>query len=94
MAYEPKEGSGALFKSDKGDNPQRPDYRGDIMLDGVMYEISGWIKPKPSNPAEKFMSLSGKPKQARQQAPAPRQAPPAAKPAPSGFDDMDDDIPF
>jgi single-stranded DNA-binding protein len=59
-----------------------------------MYEISGWIKPKPSNPAEKFMSLSGKPKQARQQAPAPRQAPPAAKQAPKGFDDMDDDIPF
>jgi hypothetical protein len=86
MAYEPKEGSGALFKSDKGDNPSRPDYRGDIMLDGVMYEISGWIKPKPSNPAEKFMSLSGKPKQARQQAPAPRQAP-AAKQAFDPFDD-------
>jgi hypothetical protein len=86
MSYQPKEGSGALFKSDKGDNPSRPDYRGDIMLDGVMYEISGWIKPKPSNPAEKFMSLSGKPKQARQQAPAPRQAP-AAKQAFDPFDD-------
>ena len=86
MAYEPKDGSGAMFKNDKGDNPQRPDYRGDIMLDGVMYEISGWIKPKPSNPAEKFMSLSGKPKQARQQAPAPRQAP-AAKQAFDPFDD-------
>ena len=87
MAYEPKEGSGALFKSDKGDNPQRPDYRGDIMLDGVMYEISGWIKPKPSNPAEKFMSLSGKPKQARQQAPAPRQA---ARPVAQPVSDADD----
>jgi hypothetical protein len=89
MAYEPKDGSGAMFKNDKGDNPSRPDYRGDIMLDGVMYEISGWIKPKPSNPAEKFMSLSGKPKQARQQAPAPRQAPPAAKQAFDPFDDKD-----
>jgi hypothetical protein len=87
MAYEPKDGSGALFKSDKGENPNRPDYRGDIMLGGVLYEVSGWIKPKPSNLQEKFMSLSGKPKQA---APAPK-----PQPMPSaGFDDMDKDIPF
>jgi len=87
MAYEPKEGSGALFKSDKGENPNRPDYRGDIMLGGVLYEVSGWIKPKPSNPQEKFMSLSGKPKQA---APAPK-----PQPMPSaGFEGMEDDIPF
>jgi hypothetical protein len=87
MAYEPKDGSGALFKSDKGENPNRPDYRGDIMLGGVLYEVSGWIKPKPSNPQEKFMSLSGKPKQA---APAPK-----PQPMPSaGFEGMEDDIPF
>jgi hypothetical protein len=60
MAYEPKEGSGALFKNDKGDNPARPDYRGDIMLGGKLYEISGWIKPLPSDASKRFMSLSGK----------------------------------
>jgi hypothetical protein len=49
MAYEPKEGAGALFKNDKGENPARPDYRGDIMLGGVLYEVSGWIKPLPSD---------------------------------------------
>lgn len=95
MAYQPKDGSGAMFKNDKGDNPARPDYRGDIMLGGVLYEISGWIKPKPSNAEERFMSLSGKPKQ---QAPAPTHAPAprqAAAPAagPSGFDDFSD-VPF
>jgi hypothetical protein len=89
MAYEPKEGSGALFKNDKGDNPNRPDYRGDIMLGGVLYEVSGWIKPKPSNPQEKFMSLSGKPKQAAL-APAPKPQPKAS----AGFDDIDMDVPF
>lgn len=66
MAYQPKEGSGALFKNDKGDNPARPDYRGDVMLGGVLYEISGWIKPLPSDASVKFMSLSGKPKEQRQ----------------------------
>lgn len=73
MAYQPKEGSGALFKSDKGDNPARPDYRGDIMLNGILYEISGWIRPLPRDASQKFMSLSGKVKQPRQSQEAPRQ---------------------
>jgi len=109
MAYTPKDGSGAMFKNDKADNPARPDYRGDIMLNGVLYEISGWIKPLPSDASKRFMSLSGKPKQA-QQAPQrntysdakegrqkPSQDAAKARQLPkqdSGFDDMDDDIPF
>jgi hypothetical protein len=98
MAYTPKESTGALFKNDKGDNAARPDYRGDAMVNGEWVEIAAWIKPLPSDASKRFMSLSFKPKQAapaqpapRQQAPAPRQA--ASRPA-SGFDDMDDDIPF
>lgn len=90
MAYTPKDGSGALFKNDKGDNPARPDYKGDIMLGDVLYEVSGWIKPLPSDASKRFMSLSGKPKQERQAAaPAPRPAP-----VKGGFDDMLDDVPF
>ena len=84
MAYEPKDGSGALFKNDKGDNPARPDYRGDIMLGGKVYEISGWIKPLASDASKKFMSLSGKPKEQRQEQPAGRQAPRRG-----GYDDAD-----
>ena len=88
MAYIPKDGSGALFKNDKGDNPARPDYRGDIMLGGVLYEVSGWVKPKPMNPSEKFLSLSGKPKDV--QGTSKSAAPQKAAPAP----DFDDDMPF
>lgn len=94
MAYEPKESSGALFKNDKGDNPARPDYRGDLMVGGVLYEISAWIKLMPSDASKRFMSLSAKPKQAKQAPPpalAPRQAPARQS---SGFDDMDSDVPF
>jgi len=88
MAFIPQEGNGALFKNDKGDNPARPDYRGDIMLGGVLYEIAGWLKPKPANPSERFLSLVGKPKEA-QGTPKPA-APKKAAPAP----DFDDDMPF
>jgi hypothetical protein len=86
MAYQPKEGSGALFKNDKGDNPARPDYRGDIMLGGVLYEVSGWIKPHPSKDGERFMSLSGKPKEQRNGSRPPAQAPRRQQ--------QDDDIPW
>ena len=98
MAYTPKEGSGSLFKNDKGDNPARPDYRGDVMIEGVLYELSAWIKPLPSNLEKRFMSLSAKPKQVKTGIPAH----PASSKAQqqrqtprndSGFDDMSD-IPF
>ena len=85
MAYIPQEGNGAIFKNEKGDNPARPDYRGDIMLGGVLYEVAGWIKPKPANPSEKYMSLVGKQKDA---------ARPAAKPAPKADPDFNEDMPF
>jgi hypothetical protein len=105
MAFIPKELSGSLFKNDKGENALRPDYRGDCMVDGVMYEMAAWIKPLASDASKRFMSISFKPKEAQQapQRPAQRPAPShdAAKarqlapqrPA-SRFDDMDDDIPF
>lgn len=48
--------SGALFKNDKGDNPKRPDYRGECEIEGVQYWISAWIKE--SQKGTKFMSLA------------------------------------
>lgn len=87
MAYQPKEGSGALFKNDKGDNQARPDYRGDLMVGGVVYEVAGWIKALPSDSSQRFMSLSAKPKEQRQ---APRQE--QRRPAPRR--DEDEDVPF
>ena len=117
--YTPRELSGSLFKNDKGDNPNRPDYRGDICIGGVVYSLSAWIKEGQRG---KFMSLQATPKPATQ---APVYAdPPAPAPAPAprrqtqaeqdaraiaerrereraappktgtGFDSMEDDIPF
>lgn len=91
MAYQPKDGNGALFKNDKGDNAARPDYRGDLMVGGVVYELSAWIKSLPSDSTKKFMSLSAKPKQDRQsQGEPPRRQPPAR----NSYADRDSDAPF
>lgn len=79
MAWEMKEGSGSLFKAEQK-SEKAPGYRGDIMLGGVVYEIAAWVKEGQKG---KFFSLSGKPKEARQEQ------------KPSGnITDMEDDIPF
>ena len=81
MAFELKEGQGSFFRNDKKpEGSKQPDYRGDLMLDGTLMEIAGWIKEGKNG---KWMSLSVKPKEERE-------AKPAAKPARG----VDADIPF
>lgn len=63
---------GAMFVNDKGDNPNRPDRKGSLNVEGVEYWVSGWIKTsKDGNP---FMSLSVERKQNQPAAQAPAQA--------------------
>lgn len=59
---------GALFKNDKeGGNPNWPDYRGSINIDGKEFWLDCWIKEikKGEKAGRKFLSLSAKPKMAR-----------------------------
>ena len=80
MSYEHKEGSGALFKNGKKEEgSKQPDYRGTIMLGGVVYEIAGWVKQGNKG---SFLSLNGKVQQDR-----------PGKPS-GGIRDMESDIPF
>lgn len=97
---------GVLFDNDRKESDKHPDMTGTLNIDGVDHWFSGWWKNSDSK--GDFLSLSiGKPKdqQQQRQAPAPRQAPARgnrpsnsaptpSRRAASGFDDMDDDIPF
>ena len=98
---------GVLFKNDRKENDNQPDYKGSVNVGGVEFWLSAWIKESPQK--GKCMSLSVKakdapPAQAPAPAPAaPRRAPPpagysgsrqAAPKSGTGFDDMNDDIPF
>jgi hypothetical protein len=78
--------SGILTINDKGDNPNRPDRKGSINVEGVEYWVSGWIKDGKEGSkleGQKYMSLKLEPKEKSTVAPKP------AAPAP-----VDDDIPF
>jgi hypothetical protein len=55
MAYELKEGSGSLFKNDRKEKENHPDYAGSIMINGKEHWLSGWIKEGKKG---KFFSLS------------------------------------
>jgi hypothetical protein len=59
MAYEQKDGQGALFKNDRKQG-NGPDYKGDITVDGTAYWISAWLKE--SKGGKKYMSLAVTPK--------------------------------
>jgi uncharacterized protein (DUF736 family) len=48
---------GVLFKNDKGENANRPDYRGTCVINNVDYNVSGWIKSSKKT-GDKYMSLS------------------------------------
>lgn len=63
---------GALFRNDKRDNPKRPDYRGEINIEGREFWLSAWIRKK-NDGSDTFMSLSVEPKEDR--APAPSRTP-------------------
>ena len=57
---------GVLFKNDKKESDNHPDYKGNAEVDGVEYWLSAWIKT-PKNGGAKFMSMSFKCKDDSQQ---------------------------
>lgn len=49
-----------LFKNDKGDNQKRPDYTGNVTVNGIEMRLSGWIRE--SQNGNKFISGQLQPK--------------------------------
>jgi hypothetical protein len=103
MAYEQKPNSGALFLNDKKETDKHPDYKGKVAVNGVEMWIAAWVKT--SKAGDEYFQLSFSPMTGatKSAAPAPAQARQISRPAVpalqkgatgSGFDDMDDDVPF
>lgn len=83
-----KDGDGVLFKNDDRKNDRAPNYRGNILINGQEYWLSGWLKESKSG--DKYMSLSAQPKQAQYHHGAAKN-PPAQR---SNEPDLNDDIPW
>jgi hypothetical protein len=101
MAYERKDMSGSLFKNDRKERGEHPDYNGEVLINGASYWISGWVTardgttPLRTKDGKPYMSLSFRVKQPK----------PAASNIPVTHDDprttprgriieLDDEVPF
>lgn len=89
MSYEMRPNSGTLFKNDRKEQDNHPDYRGECLIGGTEYYMSAWLKE--SKKGTKFMSFSFKPKSetGRQEVQKAR-----AAVQPDFVDDDLDSIPF
>jgi hypothetical protein len=65
MAFEQRDNSGSLFKNEKKEQENHPDYNGTCMVDGEMYYMNAWLKKSQSG--KTFMSFAFKPKEERQE---------------------------
>lgn len=84
-----------VSQNDKGDNPKRPDYRGEVKIAGVVYDLAAWKRVKQGTD-RKF--VSGKltkrvPKADPGAYQGGEQPKPEPKPAPKA-ENLDEDVPF
>lgn len=83
---EQRNNSGVLFRNEKKDTDNQPDYRGNIMVGGQDYWISAWVREGAGG---KFMGLAVSPRE--NFVPKP-QAKPSERSKATNFDDSD--LPF
>ena len=82
MAYESKDGTGALFKNERKEHERQPDYRGNAMVNGRAVDVAGWIRTGQSG--KTYLSLKfSEPRDQEER-----------KPAPAAKDKPDADFPF
>jgi hypothetical protein len=90
---------GAIWKNEKKETEKHPDFKGDLNIDGVIYNVSAWKRKPDANPKAPLLSFSVSkrevPQEVKQAAMHSNHGKPSQRPAPA-YDDFDDsgDLPF
>lgn len=91
MSYEQRDNSGSLFKNDRKEQDNHPDYTGTAKIKGQDYYISAWVK-EGRNGGKKFFSFAFKPKLQSDRASPPTGGKNDQRPSRDDFEDSE--IPF
>jgi hypothetical protein len=86
MAYDNRN-RGSIWKNDRKEKDEHPDFTGTLNVDGVEYWVNAWRRKEGASDKAPALTFSVRPKEAKQPASKPRVARPASA-------DMDDEIPF
>lgn len=94
----PAEISFIVSQNDKGDNPKRPDWRGEVKIGAATYELAAWKRTKQGSDRQ-FVSgkLTLKEPKADQTSESPYQRPqhePERRSSPPANTNLDEDVPF
>lgn len=100
MAYEPKDMTGSLFRNDRKETDNHPDYKGSALINGVDHWLDAWINTDRNG--NKYMSLKLKAKDKQNGYTGSYNGDPATnrsggatpRPQPAQLADLDDDVPF
>lgn len=84
--YQQQDGNGILFKNERKQQDNSPDYSGTVTVDGKQRRIAGWIKTGQSG--KRFMSLAVSELKQQERPAQPSNVAPGVEP----FED--DSIPF
>ena len=90
---------GAIWKNEKKETEKHPDFKGDLNIDGVIYNVSAWKRKADANPKAPLLSFSVSKREMPQEV---KQAAmhsnhgrrPAPQPAPAYDDFEDSTLPF
>jgi hypothetical protein len=95
MSYD-NNNRGAIWKNEKKETDKHPDFKGDLNIDGVIYNVSAWKRKADANPKAPLLSFSVSkremPQEVKQAAMHSNHGRQAPQTMPDPFDDQD--IPF
>lgn len=89
-----REKSGILSKNDKKTTDKHPDYKGDMMIEGREYWLSGWIKKSKDGRSFLSLALTPKDEQRAQRGPGGNGGNGDRRQQAGAHPDLDDRIPF
>ena len=92
--YETKDMTGSMFRNETIQNPKAPLWKGQVKVDGKLYDVAGWERELKSGKTILSLSIQEPYKRREGGQDAPRSAPKSPDGSEYRPEDQDDGLPF